>query len=305
MQSIGSLLTGRPDRLPVDGLDGRTRREREEQARREEMAALAQMTADEAAQHLNRRCPYCGALLTPYELYRCRFGATWRYHDRHGCQAEEQALAAREAAWQQAEARRFQERLTRAGLVGGLATAAFDTYHERQDWPGALDAKRRVMAWLDSVMAGERKWLLLHGGYGMGKTHLAAACVRRVLEERDRSAFLRVWPQYLQRLKLSWSTRDDPEAEKEYDIVNELSRGWLVVLDDLDKVAATDWQRQQLFTVVNQRMLDRLPTIITCNTTPGVELARIVGKATMDRILGCSVVVALQGGPSYRSGLSL
>ena len=46
-------------------------------------------------------------------------------------------------------------------------------------------------------------------------------------------------------------------------------------------------------------------TIITCNTTPGVELARIVGKATMDRILGCSVVVTLKGGPSYRSGLSL
>lgn len=305
MQSIGSLLTGRSDLPPVDGLDGRTRREREEQARREEMAALARMTADEAAQHLNRHCPYCGALLTPYELYRCKFGATWRYHDRHGCQAEEQALAAREAARQQAAARRFQERLTRAGLVGGLATATFDTYHERQDWPGALDTKRRVVAWLDSVMAGERKWLLLHGGYGMGKTHLAAACVRRVLEEGDRSAFLRVWPQYLRRLQLSWSTRDDPEGEREADIVNELARGWLVVLDDLDKVSSTDWQRQQLFTVVNQRMTDRLPTIITCNTTPGVELARIVGKATMDRILGCSVVVTLKGGPSYRSGLSL
>lgn len=304
MQRISAILGVPTD--PTRGESGQARREREARERQAEMARLAGMTAAEAAEHLDRHCPHCGALLTPYEFFQGRFGfGVWRYHDRHGCAEEAQALAAHDAAVVAERARHPAERLTQAGLTGELATASFSTFKARANWKDALALKGQVMQWAAQMQAGPAgRWLVLHGGYGLGKSHLAAACVRQVVEQGEHSAFFRVWPEYLQRLKLSWSTRNDPDGEREADIIAELARGWLVVLDDLDKVNPTDWQREQLFVVLDRRLTDQLPTIITCNARPGPALAQIIGKASADRLLGRALLVGFEG-PSFRSGVQL
>ena len=77
-----------------------------------------------------------------------------------------------------------------------------------------------------------------------------------------------------------------------------------VALDDLDKVKSSDWMQSQLFMVLNRRLTDRLPTVITCNARPGPQLAAVIGKAATDRLMGRAVLVSFEG-PSYRSGVQL
>lgn len=307
MQALNEVL-GSMYGVEVDqprGESGEARRQREAQARRLEMAALAEMTADQAAAHLDRHCPYCGALLIPYEFFKGRYGfGIWRYRDRHHCPEETQALAAQDAAQSAENRRTLAARLERAGLTGELATATFDTFRARRDWRDALVVKQKALDWLAGLQAGQTNWLVLHGGYGLGKSHLAAALCRAVLEQGEHSAFFRVWPEWLQRLQLSWGQRHEPDAEKESDIVAEMSRGWLVALDDLDKVKSSDWMQSQLFMVLNRRLTDRLPTVITCNARPGPQLAAVIGKAATDRLMGRAVLVSFEG-PSYRSGVQL
>lgn len=307
MQALNEVL-GSMYGVEVDqprGESGEARRQREAQARRLEMAALAEMTADQAAAHLDRHCPHCGALLIPYEFFKGRFGfGVWRYHDRHGCPEEAQALGAQDAAQQAANRQTLAARLERAGLTGELAGATFDAFRGRPDWREAQVVKQRVLDWYADLLTGRAGWLVLHGGYGLGKSHLAAAVCRAVLERGEHSAFFRVWPEWLQRLQLSWGQRNEPEAERESAIVAEMARGWLVAIDDLDKVKPSEWAQSQLFMVINRRLTDRLPTIVTCNARPGPQLAAVVGKATTDRLLGQATVVQFEG-PSYRSGVRL
>jgi len=104
----------------------------------------------------------------------------------------------------------------------------------------------------------------------------------------------------------------EPEDEREADIIAELTTGWLVVLDDLDKQNNTDWERETLYTFLNQRYVGLLPTVLTLNTAldapdplaPGrLALERVMGRAVLDRIYEVCWGVVEFDAPSYRSGM--
>jgi len=154
------------------------------------------------------------------------------------------------------------------------------------------------------------KWLILHGGYGTGKSHLAAAVIREAMEADVPQAYFRVWTEYLKRLQASW---DDNAREHTSDIERELASGRLVVIDDIDKRRPTAWTREVLFTALNRRYNARLPTVLTFNygpddvdrNAPGrLALEEYLGRATLDRLLEVSIMVEFAG-PSYRSGVEL
>jgi len=103
-------------------------------------------------------------------------------------------------------------------------------------------------------------WLLLHGPYGCGKTHLAAAIANFAVSMGVPTLFLTV-PDLLDTLRFSYS---DPSATFEQRF-EEVRRVRLLVLDDFGTQNATPWAQEKLFQIVNYRYINRLPLVVTTN----------------------------------------
>ena len=267
-------------------------------------------------------CEHCGGLTEPTRYQADPFNrpgrGMWLRPTAHGCDEETVALA--EARQAEADARAAQSdaqwraRLERAGLAGRLESATFDSYQARSEWRNADALKAKVQEYTRLLLGGAlepgKNWLLLTGPVGTGKSHLAAAIARRTLES-GRTAYFRVWTDYLKRIQASWDRRDDPAAEREGEILAELEKGWLVVIDDLDKRAPSEWVKGTLFSFLNRRYNDQLPTIITLNTdlnardpdAPGrMALHDVMGGAVLDRTIESLWAHLSFDGPSFRSG---
>ena len=103
-------------------------------------------------------------------------------------------------------------------------------------------------------------WLLLQGGYGCGKTHLAAAAANAAVERGVSTLFLTV-PDLLDTLRYAFSGPAGAFEER----FEQVRRVPLLVLDDFGTQNATDWAKEKLFQILNYRYINHLPTIITTN----------------------------------------
>lgn len=104
-------------------------------------------------------------------------------------------------------------------------------------------------------------WLLFKGGYGCGKTHLAAAIANYRLSLGHPVLFVST-PDLLDHLRSSFS----PTAEASYDQRFEQVRNApLLILDDLGSHSNTEWAQEKLYQIFNHRYNAQLPTIITTN----------------------------------------
>ena len=104
-------------------------------------------------------------------------------------------------------------------------------------------------------------WLLLKGGFGSGKTHLAAAIANDRLLKGKPALFI-VVPDLLDYLRSTYS----PNSEVSYDERFESLRSApLLILDDLGAQSATPWAQEKLFQLLNYRYNAQLPTVITTN----------------------------------------
>lgn len=103
-------------------------------------------------------------------------------------------------------------------------------------------------------------WLLMTGGYGCGKTHLAAAIAREAVSRGVPTLFLTV-PDLLDWLRASFD-RSDANYEERF---NEIRNIQLLVLDDLGTQNATPWVQEKLFQIFDHRYVSRLPLVVTSN----------------------------------------
>ncbi len=103
-------------------------------------------------------------------------------------------------------------------------------------------------------------WLLLQGGYGCGKTHLAAAIANFTVSMGVPTLFLTV-PDLLDTLRFAY---DDPEATFE-ERFNDIRNAPLLVMDDFGTQNATEWAREKLFQILNYRYINKLPLVVTSN----------------------------------------
>lgn len=103
-------------------------------------------------------------------------------------------------------------------------------------------------------------WLLLQGGFGCGKTHLAAAIANFTVEIGVPTLFITV-PDLLDALRFAY---DDPESTFEQRF-EEVRSAPLLIMDDFGTQNATAWAQEKLFQIVNYRYINRLPMVVTTN----------------------------------------
>ena len=113
-------------------------------------------------------------------------------------------------------------------------------------------------------------WLLLQGGYGSGKTHLAAAIGNFAVSLGVPTLFITV-PDLLDTLRFAF---DDPEStfEGRFDQIRQSA---LLILDDFGTQNATPWAQEKLFQIMNYRYINHLPLVVTTNLAIGQIEGRI------------------------------
>lgn len=155
-----------------------------------------------------------------------------------------------------------QDRLRRLSNLGALAEKRLEAFaydspaytpQERASLQAAYDAAR--------AFSGQPEgWLLLEGGYGCGKTHLAAAIANARIGHGDEVLFV-TSPDLLDHLRVSYG-----DSEQGYDETFERMKSVRVlILDDLGVENPSPWAKEKLFQLLNHRYTQRLATVITTN----------------------------------------
>ncbi|MBX3045990.1 MAG: ATP-binding protein [Anaerolineales bacterium] len=103
-------------------------------------------------------------------------------------------------------------------------------------------------------------WLLLEGGYGSGKTHLAAAIANFAVQVGLPTIFITV-PDLLDSLRFTYGSTEESFEER----FEEIRQAPLLILDDFGTQNATAWAQEKLFQIINHRYINRLPLIVTTN----------------------------------------
>ena len=137
-------------------------------------------------------------------------------------------------------------------------------------------------------------WLILTGGHGCGKTHLAAAIANQRIRNGHPALFITA-ADLLDHLRATFSPDSLVRFDKQF---FELRNAALLVLDDLTMQSATPWAREKLLQLIDHRYVARLPTVVTTSTDKS-ELGERLESRLLDPQL--SIICPITA-PMYKGG---
>lgn len=207
-------------------------------------------------------CSDCGRDVTPieWELGRTRF-IRRQFCDCAAGQANKEAYHADLA---------HEEWIAQAEMLvlqGGLSTGDYDQYRfgnwdRSKNAPYSGKAFDSVNAYVDQIDSEGYNWVYLWGEYGLGKTHLAVAAVRKIAKMKLWKPHIVVWTELCQSTQESWRQSHGPT---EGQLWGSARSAQILLIDDLDKTSTSEWAMGKLFNLVNYRQHHKKPTIITAN----------------------------------------
>ncbi len=109
--------------------------------------------------------------------------------------------------------------------------------------------------------ANPQGWLFLLGGYGCGKTHLAAAIANEMWQHGEDALFI-VVPDLLDHLRATFRPDSTVSYDERFELVRTVP---LLILDDLGAQSNTPWANEKLYQIINYRYNASLPMVVTTN----------------------------------------
>jgi len=147
--------------------------------------------------------------------------------------------------------------------LGPLANRTFDNFDVNGHASNPEQRKSLARAFSDSFEFAQspKGWLLLMGGYGCGKTHLAAAIANACISRHQTVMFVNA-PDLLDHLRAAFR----PGADTPYDeLFEKIRNAPLLIIDDLGAESPTQWAQEKLYQIFNHRYNANLPTVVTSN----------------------------------------
>ena len=147
------------------------------------------------------------------------------------------------------------------------------------------------------IESGFKENIIIIGGVGTGKTHLAYSILNKIAgrwkaksgEEYYRSdkVIYATVKEIIDNIKLSWKNPELSFMENYCSVP-------LLIIDEIGVQYGTDSERTELYEVFNRRYNDMLPIIAISNNSV-MELQKILGQRIYDRLSGGAYVFELTG----------
>jgi DNA replication protein DnaC len=192
-------------------------------------------------------CPICG-------------GTGWKIIERAGLSGAEPcqcAGAARAEALQEGSC-----------IPPNYVRATLDNFQIPQDNPvartGLGTVLMHVRAFVREFPAPERPGLLLCGDTGTGKTHLAVAALKAIIDKGHEGIFFD-YQNLLDRIRSSYDKTSGSSDKETYRSAMDAE---VLLLDDLGSHRVTEWVEDTVTSIVTYRCNHRKPLIATTNLSP-------------------------------------
>ena len=176
--------------------------------------------------------------------------------------------------------------------LSSLSISSFDTMELRY-YPNTMDDKlgEPVRSYMGSLLAELRAYaeefdrssesLMLFGNAGLGKTHAALAIAGIVLEKGYDVIYVSS-PDFFSKLEgLHFGA--DPAGEEET-LMQTAAGADLLILDDLGSEFNSAFLISSLYSLLNNRLGAKLPTIVTTNITDGALLEKLYTEKISSRL---------------------
>lgn len=207
-------------------------------------------------------------------------GNVWSRCSACATEREKAEAEAAEAAKRDARLKAWQTRIGQSGIPERFQDRSLDNFRAATDAQrAALDFSRAYAHGFDDVLATGRSALFV-GKPGTGKTHLAAGIGLHVMREQRRTVLFTTVMRAIRRVKESWA-RDSRETEGQ--AVSALVFPDLLILDEVGVQFGSEFEKNILFDVLNERYERRRPSLLMSNLTVE-EVTAFLGERIIDRL---------------------
>ena len=179
--------------------------------------------------------------------------------------------------------------LESSGMRGIMRNMTFDSFNSQRRGKIYEAAKQYAEDFTPQTNTG----LILFGKAGSGKTHLAVAIVRQVIERKQIAAKVARTVELLADIRKTFNDHDGYRVENESELIQKLAYVPLLVLDDLGAEKISDWVKEIFYRIIDERWLEQRPIIVTSNLNLK-ELEEKIGDRIVSRIAGMCIPIEMQ-----------
>ena len=200
---------------------------------------------------------------------------------------------------------RFKKVLAAARIPRRYAACSFESFKSASG--SSQDrALLRAQSLVNEYPAVDRG-LLFMGPAGVGKTHIAVAIIRGLVEK----GFAGVFSEFGALLKEIQDSYNPISKSSELKVLAPIYQTEVLVLDELGATIPTDWVRDTMYQIINKRYNDKKLTIFTTNYSDERRLEKEqvledrIGSRLRSRLYEMCTKVVMDGGDYRRFGLNV
>ena len=175
--------------------------------------------------------------------------------------------------------------------------------HELSKWAAKMEAQIII----DDYLSLEGRGLLLAGPVGVGKTHLAVAILRELITRYQARGLFYQFGALLRQIQDSYNP---VSQNSELAVLAPVFEAEVLVLDELGASKPTDWVRDTMMQIINNRYNEKRLTIFTTNYSDsrknekeGEILEERIGVPLRSRLYEMCKTVVIEG-EDYRKRLA-
>jgi DNA replication protein DnaC len=162
--------------------------------------------------------------------------------------------------------RRISRRLAQANIparFNACTLESFRTDHEAEEEHYLSIARFKARKFVETFAPGSTETgILFTGSIGVGKTHLAVAILKALIEQRGVNG---VFYEYQELLKKIQNSYNKHVQATELEVLAPVFKAEVLVIDELGATKPTEWVWDTVSHILNKRYNDRKLTIITTN----------------------------------------